>query len=185
MENITSLLEQYEHTNSFRTLGEMIYLMEDGIVEFDYRKQNGEIRHAFGTLNPEIIAKVTGKDEDDCSVFNQFRGGFITNYFDLTSDAVRCFDSRRLQIPNPLVPTEESDRMKAALRTFVTAVANGTIDLDTSFAFTMHKKAWDALESFDSFASWVLEDGEFESVNGMIDYVYMELRDSAKCEEEC
>ena len=69
--------------------------MAIGAVHFSYVKQNGDLRQAFGTRNPELIARYTSVTEADERNSRSLGDNTHLVYYDLTlsdgSSGWRCF----------------------------------------------------------------------------------------------
>jgi len=61
-----------------------------GVSKFCYVKQNGEIRVAYGTRNPEVIRLLNGNEQPDNGHSNEPDGAHF-NYFDVQRHAWRRF----------------------------------------------------------------------------------------------
>lgn len=59
--------------------------MRQGIAHFVYRKKNGEIREAFGTTNPAVVAKHTNGNGVTKEMYTN------TAYFDIEKGGWRSF----------------------------------------------------------------------------------------------
>lgn len=67
----------------------MNYSLREGVVEFFFVKQNGEIRHAFGTLSPAVLGGKTINKVSTPDLNCQ-------KYFDVQKNAWRSFSRRFL-----------------------------------------------------------------------------------------
>lgn len=61
-------------------------LLKNGVVEFSYKKKDGSLRKAKGTLKDELLPET---DKDDERKRNLSKECFY--YFDLKKDDYRCF----------------------------------------------------------------------------------------------
>ena len=61
-------------------------LLKNGVVEFSYKKKDGSLRKAKGTLKDELLPET---DKDDERKRNLSKDCFY--YFDLKKDDYRCF----------------------------------------------------------------------------------------------
>ena len=60
-----------------------------GIVKFYFRKVNGEIREAWGTLNSKYLTETTNAD-------NRNKNELTQTYFDTEKNEFRCFKKLNL-----------------------------------------------------------------------------------------
>ncbi len=70
-------------------------LMKEGIAHFWFRKKDGSLRNAYGTLVMEIIDRHGGIPEGAERNARPFHGN--VSYFDLEKDAWRCFKADSVQ----------------------------------------------------------------------------------------
>lgn len=82
-----------------RTVFELVEKLTLGVVDFDFYKADGSIRHARGTRNTDIISPLTTTEERD---YNRDRANGTTGnievitYFDVDKLAFRSFSCDRL-----------------------------------------------------------------------------------------
>ena len=69
-----------------KDLAKLKRLLKNGVVEFSYKKKDGSVRKAKGTLNDELLPET---DRDDERKKNLSKECFY--YFDLKRDDFRCF----------------------------------------------------------------------------------------------
>lgn len=69
--------------------------LKEGIVHFWFRKTDGSLRSAYGTLLQEIIERHNGIPEGDQRSERAFNG--TVSYYDLEKDAWRCFRADSVQ----------------------------------------------------------------------------------------
>ena len=62
-----------------------------GVSKFSYKKQNDEIRIAYGTRNRDVILLVGGRVNDDSHPSNNGPDGGHFSYFDIQKGDWRCF----------------------------------------------------------------------------------------------
>lgn len=68
--------------------------MRNDVVNFAYRKNDGTVRHAFGTLNGEIIDEQLSRKPQKPASGRKRSGGYpdsVFPYFDLEKLDWRCF----------------------------------------------------------------------------------------------
>ena len=70
-------------------------LLVGGIAHFWFRKSDGSLRSAYGTLVMDIIEKHNGKLEGEKRKDRPFNG--TVSYFDLERDGWRCFKADSIQ----------------------------------------------------------------------------------------
>ena len=70
-------------------------LLVDGIAHFWYRKSDGSLRSAYGTLDMSIVERHGGVPEGESRSGRPFNG--TVSYFDLEKDAWRCFKADSIQ----------------------------------------------------------------------------------------
>ena len=70
-------------------------LLVDGIAHFWFRKRDGSLRSAYGTLVMDIIARHGGIPEGEKREEHSFNGN--VSYFDLEKDEWRCFKADSIQ----------------------------------------------------------------------------------------
>ena len=70
-------------------------LLEDGVAHFWFRKADGSLRRAYGTLNRAIIERHGGIPEGDERKEKAFSGA--VPYYDLEKDAWRSFKADSIQ----------------------------------------------------------------------------------------
>ena len=66
----------------------LVIQLKNGVVRFSYRKTDGSVREAVGTLNPAILDLFTGSDKPKSR--NQGSPDCV-HYFDLERKGWRCF----------------------------------------------------------------------------------------------
>lgn len=69
-----------------KDLARLKRLLKNGVVEFSYKKKDGSVRKAKGTLKDELLPET---DRDDERKKNLSKECFY--YFDLKRDDFRCF----------------------------------------------------------------------------------------------
>ena len=69
-----------------KDLARLKRLLTNGVVEFSYKKKDGSLRKAKGTLKDELLPET---DKDDERKRNLSKDCFY--YFDLKKDDYRCF----------------------------------------------------------------------------------------------
>ena len=69
-----------------KDLAKLKRLLKNGVVEFSYKKKDGSVRKAKGTLKDELLPET---DRDDERKKNLSKECFY--YFDLKRDDFRCF----------------------------------------------------------------------------------------------
>ena len=69
-----------------KDLARLKRLLKNGVVEFSYKKKDGSLRTAKGTLKDELLPEI---DKDDERKRNLSKDCFY--YFDLKKDDYRCF----------------------------------------------------------------------------------------------
>lgn len=69
-----------------KDLARLKRLLKNGVVEFSYKKKDGSLRKAKGTLKDELLPET---DKDDERKRNLSKDCFY--YFDLKKDDYRCF----------------------------------------------------------------------------------------------
>lgn len=69
--------------------------MLSGICHFEYEKNNGEMREAYGTLSSEVIEAITGKGKTAMS--KKGTGTTSMPYFDLQKGEWRAFRKDRIK----------------------------------------------------------------------------------------
>lgn len=69
-----------------KDLARLKRLLKNGVVEFSYKKKDGSLRNAKGTLKDELLPET---DKDDERKRNLSKDCFY--YFDLKKDDYRCF----------------------------------------------------------------------------------------------
>lgn len=69
-----------------KELSRLKRLLKSGIVEFSYKKKDGSLRKAKGTLKDELLPET---DKDDERKKNLSKDCFY--YYDLKRDDYRCF----------------------------------------------------------------------------------------------
>ena len=78
-------------------------MLRTDVVEFQYEKKNGDLRHTYGTRNPKIIAdKIGASPSSNIKGKSYDRPGFV-NYFDMEKGEERSLVAYFAQRP------EESD----------------------------------------------------------------------------
>ena len=69
-----------------KDLARLKRLLKNGVVEFSYKKKDGNLRKAKGTLKDDLLPET---DKDDERKRNLSKDCFY--YFDLKKDDYRCF----------------------------------------------------------------------------------------------
>ena len=69
-----------------KDLARLKRLLKNGVVEFSYKKKDGSLRKAKGTLKDELLPET---DKDDERKRNLSKDCFY--YFDLKKDDYRCY----------------------------------------------------------------------------------------------
>lgn len=64
--------------------------MKEGKVTFQYRKNDGTIRQAVGTLNPKFVTRPSNGGP------NKVKDAGYSTYFDVEKDAFRCYAESKL-----------------------------------------------------------------------------------------
>lgn len=77
----------------------LVRLMRRGIVRFYYRKVDGSIREAWGTLRGDLIPATSGKD-------TRRRNDTIQAYYDTERAAWRCFKKLNLSSVEVFTPAK-------------------------------------------------------------------------------
>ena len=70
-------------------------LLKEGITHFWFRKADGSLRSAYGTLDMSIVERHGGVPEGESRSGRPFNG--TVSYFDLEKDAWRCFKADSIQ----------------------------------------------------------------------------------------
>ena len=70
-------------------------LLKEGIAHFWFRKSDGSLRSAYGTLNRDVIERHNGVPEGEERKGRPFSGA--VPYFDLEKDAWRSFKADSVQ----------------------------------------------------------------------------------------
>lgn len=70
-------------------------LLKEGIAHFWFRKTDGSLRSAYGTLDMSIIKRHGGVPQGDERNDRAFSG--TVSYYDLEKDAWRCFKADSVQ----------------------------------------------------------------------------------------
>lgn len=70
-------------------------LLHEGVAHFWFRKTDGSLRSAYGTLDMDIIGRHNGVPEGEERNGRPFNG--TVSYFDLEKDAWRCFRADSVQ----------------------------------------------------------------------------------------
>ena len=70
-------------------------LLREGVAHFWFRKADGSLRSAYGTLNVAIIERHNGIPEGEARSGRPFSGA--VSYFDLEKDAWRSFRADSIQ----------------------------------------------------------------------------------------
>ncbi len=70
-------------------------LLTEGIVHFWFRKRDGSLRSAYGTLVMDVIARHGGIPQGERQEDRPTNGS--VSYFDLEKDAWRCFKADSVQ----------------------------------------------------------------------------------------
>lgn len=78
--------KQQIHEKREKDLSRLKKLLKAGVVEFSYKKKDGSVRKAKGTLKDELLPET---DKDDERKKNLSKECFY--YYDLKRDDFRCF----------------------------------------------------------------------------------------------
>lgn len=78
--------KQQIRKNRAKDLSRLKKLLKAGVVEFSYKKKDGSVRKAKGTLKDELLPET---DKDDERKKNLSKDCFY--YYDLKRDDFRCF----------------------------------------------------------------------------------------------
>ena len=78
--------KQQIHEKRAKDLSRLKKLLKAGVVEFSYKKKDGSVRKAKGTLKDELLPET---DKDDERKKNLSKDCFY--YYDLKRDDFRCF----------------------------------------------------------------------------------------------
>lgn len=70
-------------------------LLREGVTHFWFRKSDGSLRSAYGTLDMSIVERHGGVPEGESRSGRPFNG--TVSYFDLEKDAWRCFKADSIQ----------------------------------------------------------------------------------------
>ncbi len=70
-------------------------LLKEGITHFWFRKTDGSLRSAYGTLDMTIVERHGGTPQGDERHERAFSG--TVSYYDLEKDAWRCFKADSIQ----------------------------------------------------------------------------------------
>ena len=70
-------------------------LLHEGVTHFWFRKSDGSLRSAYGTLNMTLIERHNGVPEEEERSGRPFSGA--VSYFDLEKDAWRSFKADAVQ----------------------------------------------------------------------------------------
>ena len=70
-------------------------LLKEGITHFWFRKTDGSLRSAYGTLDMTIVERHGGMPQGDERHERAFGG--TVSYYDLEKDAWRCFKADSIQ----------------------------------------------------------------------------------------
>lgn len=74
---------------------DLYYLLKEGIAHFWFRKSDGSLRSAYGTLDMSIVERHGGVPEGEQRNERPFSGA--VSYFDLEKDAWRSFRADAVQ----------------------------------------------------------------------------------------
>jgi hypothetical protein len=69
---------------------ELKSMLTKGTVKFQYKKNDGSVRTAVGTLKSDMITNKPSGGQ------NKVKGAGYTSYFDVEKDAWRCFAESKL-----------------------------------------------------------------------------------------
>lgn len=72
------------------TITELKEMLKNGQVKFQYKKNDGSVRTAVGTLKSSMITRKPSGGQ------NKVKDAGYTSYFDVEKDAWRCFAESRL-----------------------------------------------------------------------------------------
>ena len=65
--------------------------ISDGLVHFSFKKKDGTIREAFGTINPDLFKKITGNEINANNGESSTQNPAIGVYFDIESTGWRSY----------------------------------------------------------------------------------------------
>ena len=98
-----------------------------GAVSFSYRKQNGDMRSAVGTTNPQLLRELLGDNipelRRDDGRRNEWNDGEHIYYFDIPKNAWRCFCTRDFCAAGPTIIVAGTQQ-SAALRGMLGSTAS-------------------------------------------------------------
>lgn len=77
-------------TTTVKELEHLDQLLSEGIAKFSFRKQDGTIRTAFGTVNGELLGRHAGPAPEPKGVPSAFDPSRM-NFFDMEKKEWRCF----------------------------------------------------------------------------------------------
>ena len=89
--------------------------MRAGVVAFSYMKQNGSLRKAYGTRNPDVIRLCHGNADLSARRPDASNDGAHFHYFDIQQGDWRCFcteDFRDITDENEVVPAHNFARIR-------------------------------------------------------------------------
>lgn len=82
-------------------IAEFRQMLNDGVVEFEFRKADGSLRHAVGTTSEAVVPTAERKSLDpeyDTNLASyQHRSAYIIWFWDLEKNACRCFNTNRFE----------------------------------------------------------------------------------------
>ena len=81
--------------DQIRRFNDVYGLLHKGVAHFWFRKTDGSLRSAYGTLDMDIIGRHNGVPEGEERNGRAFNG--TVSYFDLEKDAWRCFKADSVQ----------------------------------------------------------------------------------------
>jgi len=81
--------------NQIFRFNDLFDLLHEGVTHFWFRKSDGSLRSAYGTLDMEIIERHGGVPEGDERKERPFSGA--VSYYDLEMDAWRSFKADSVQ----------------------------------------------------------------------------------------
>lgn len=81
--------------NQIFRFNDLYDLLREGVTHFWFRKSDGSLRSAYGTLDMEIIERHGGVPEGDERKERHFSGA--VSYYDLEKDAWRSFKADSVQ----------------------------------------------------------------------------------------
>lgn len=93
--------------------------MRAGVVAFSYMKQNGSLRKAYGTRNPDVIRLLHGNTDLSARRPDASNDGAHFHYFDVQQGDWRCFcteDFQSIRDENEIVPAHNYESIRQISR---------------------------------------------------------------------